>query len=110
MARFSGKVGYSQTVESPVGSGVYEDQIIEKQYFGDVLRNTRQTSERDKVLDNLTVSNSISVIADAYAYLNFFAIRYVEWMGQRWVVTDVDVQRPRLIFTLGRIYNGPTPE
>jgi hypothetical protein len=109
MARFYGKVGYAETVETPEGSGVWEDRIREVPYSGDVVRNTRQTPERDKVLDNLTVSNSISVVADAYAYENFFAIRYVEWMGKRWVVTDIDVQRPRLIFSLGRIYNGPTP-
>ena len=48
-------------------------------------------------------------MADSYAEENFFAIKYVRWMGARWVVTNVEVRRPRLILNLGEVYNGPTP-
>lgn len=107
MARFNGKVGYGETVET--APGVHEDQITERTYFGEVVRNTRRLREGEKVNDDLSVGNSISIVADAYASEHFFAIRYVEWAGSLWKVTEVEVQRPRLLLRLGGVYNGPTP-
>ena len=106
MARFYGVVGYAETVEK--APGVWDNDIIERPYFGDVLRNTRQFREGQDVTGDLTVSNSISIVADAYANEHFFAIRYVEWAGGFWVVSDVEVQAPRLLLRLGGVYNGPT--
>lgn len=106
--RFSGVVGFGHSVEK--AAGVWEDEITEKPYFGDVVRNTRQLVEGDKVLPDLSVQNSISIVADAYANEHFFAMRYVVWQGARWVVADVDASAPpRLILRLGGVYNGPTP-
>lgn len=107
MAKFHGAVGYGYTVEK--AAGVWEDIIVERSYFGDVLRNSRRLQEDGKVNLELTVQNSISIVADAYASEHFFAIRYVRWSGSLWVVTEVEVQRPRLILRLGGVYNGPTP-
>jgi hypothetical protein len=108
MAKFSGVVGYNHgTVETK--PGVWEANIVEKSYFGDVVRNTRQLKDGEKVNNDLTVSNSISVVADAYANEHFFAIRYLRWAGTLWTVTDVEVQSPRLLLRLGGVYNGPTP-
>ena len=109
MTRFCGNVGYGEAVETPAESGVWKDVITVRKYYGDVLRNTRQLVEGDNLNNDLTVSNSISIVADAYAYQHFFAIRYVVWSGSLWKVTDVEVQRPRLILRLGGAYNGPTP-
>jgi hypothetical protein len=105
--RFYGKVGYGATVET--APGVWKDQITEVSYYGDVIRNTRVLREGDRVNDDLSVGNSISIVADAYANENIFAMRYVEWMGALWVVTDVQVLSPRLLLTLGGVYNGPKP-
>lgn len=105
MAKFSGKVGYGETVDK--GTGVHELEITERLYFGDVVRNTRRFDSGEKVNDDLTVGNSISIVADPYANSHFFAIRYVEWMGALWKVTDVEVQSPRLLLRLGGVYNGP---
>lgn len=107
MARFHGRVGYGETVES--SPGVHEDVITEHLYFGDVIRDTRQLTESERLNKDISVANSISVVADAYANDNFLAIRYVEWAGVLWTVTDVEVQSPRLILRLGEVYNGPTP-
>lgn len=107
MTRFFGEVGFASSLET--SPGVYEDVITEKPYYGDVIRNTRQLVETDKVNFDLTVNNSISIVADDFAKSNIFAIRYVRWMGALWVVSDVDVQSPRLILRLGGVYNGPTP-
>lgn len=106
MARFHGAIGYGTSVE--VRPGVWEDTIIEKTYFGDVVRNTRRLEPGESLNDNLAVSNSISVVADAYASEHFFAIRYIRWAGALWTVSNVEVQSPRLILRLGVVYNGPT--
>jgi hypothetical protein len=109
MTRFHGKVGYAdETVEVPPGSGVWKDQIVEYNYYGDVVRNGRRLLDDAKVNNDLTVGNSISIVADAYAREHFFAIRYVEWAGTLWRVSDVEVQSPRLLLRLGEVYNGPT--
>lgn len=106
MAKFYGKVGYGETVET--APGVWTEVFTEVSYFGDVIRNTRQLQSGEKVNDDLSVNNSISIVADAYANEHFFAIRYVEWAGVLWKVTDVEVQRPRLLLRLGGVYNGKT--
>lgn len=107
MAKFYGEVGYSED-EVEVKPGVYEQSIIERPYYGDVVRNTRQLREGDKVNDDISVGNSISIVADAYAQNHFFAIRYIRWAGALWTVSDVEVQSPRLILRLGGVYRGPT--
>jgi len=109
MARFSGKVGFGIAAETPSDSGKWEDVITEKSYFGDVVRNSRRLQEDEKVNSDIRVGNSISIVADNFANENIFAIRYVEWMGALWIVSDVDVQRPRLLLRLGGVYHGPTP-
>lgn len=107
MARFFGRVGYGGSVETE--PGVWVDQITEISYYGDVVRNMRQLRQGDELNKDLSVQNSISIVADAYANEHFFAIRYIEWAGTLWTVSTVDVQPPRLILSLGEVYNGPTP-
>lgn len=83
--------------------------IVERDYVGDILRNTRRLQSGESVNDDLSVNNMISIVADPYANENFFAIRYVQWMGTLWKVTEVEVQSPRLLLRLGGKYNGPIP-
>lgn len=109
MARFYGTVGYGEPVETPPGSGVWKDQIVEKSYTGDVIRNTRKLEPGEGLNDDVIVGNSISVVADQFADANFFKIKYVRWGGVLWKVTSVEVRAPRLILSLGSVYNGPTP-
>lgn len=108
MARFSGEVGYAvETKET--SPGVWVDLIEERSYQGDVIRNTRQLSSGEKINEDITVNNSISIVADQYAIDHFFNIKYVRWAGVLWTVPTVEVQSPRLILSLGSVYNGPTP-
>jgi hypothetical protein len=107
MARFFGRVGYGESVET--APGVWVDEIIEHSYFGEVIRNARNLREGENLNPDLSVQNSISIVADAYANEHFFAIRYVEWAGTLWTVSSVEVQSPRLLLRLGEVYNGPTP-
>lgn len=103
MAKFYGSIGYSDTVKS--SPGVYEDTITELPYYGDVLRNTRRYEKGESINDNLTLNNMVSIVADAYAIQHFSKIRYINWMETKWKVTNVEVQRPRLILTIGGVYN-----
>lgn len=104
MARFCGIIGYVLTVETE--PGIYEEQVIENEYFGDVIRNSRRLQTTTKVNDDINISNQISIIADPFANNNFHAMKYVEYMGAKWKITDVEVQYPRLILTVGGVYNG----
>lgn len=106
MAKFFGSIGYGIPIES--APGVWSDTITEYEYYGDVIRNSRQMQDGEKVNDDLSVSNSISIVADQYANEHFFAIRYIKWAGALWTVSDIEVQSPRLLLRLGGIYNGPT--
>lgn len=107
MARFSGEVGYGQAQDQ--GGGVWKYVITEERlYRGDVIRNSRNQAGDQKVNDDITVSNTISIVADDYAIEHYSTIKYVRWNGVLWTVTSVEVQRPRLILTIGKVYNGPT--
>jgi hypothetical protein len=107
MAKFYGVIGFaSDSVET--SPGVWKETAVERPYYGDVVRNARRLREAEKVNDDISVENSISVVADAYANEKFFAIRYVDWMGTLWKVDKVDVQSPRLVLRLGGVYHGVT--
>lgn len=105
MARYFGKVGFGETQDQ--GNGVHKEVNQYRMYSGDVIRNSRGIENDQKVNSDLRVSNSIAIVSDPYANEHFFAIRYVEWAGTRWEVTDVEVQSPRLLLRLGGVYNGP---
>lgn len=108
MARFYGKIGYGESAEQPVGSGIYKDVITEINYRGDIKREMRKLKDDDAaVVGDISVSNYISVVADKYANDHFHAIKFVEWAGKAWTVSNVEVQAPRLLLTLGTVYNGP---
>lgn len=104
MAKWFGKIGYAETVESK--PGVWKEQITEREYFGDLLRNSRRLQSSSSLNDNVIISNEISILADQFAYQNFHSIRYAEFMGTKWKVSNIEVQYPRLILTLGDVYNG----
>lgn len=104
MAKYYGLIGYAVTSE--IRPGVWKEQIVEREYSGDILRNTRRLQSSDQVNDNVTVSNEISVLSDPFANENFHSIRYATWMGSKWKVTNVEVQYPRIILSLGGVYNG----
>lgn len=105
MAKFYGRVGYGETQET--APGVWSDVITERKYFGDVVRNTRELREGESLNNDISVNNSISIVADGYANEHLFAMKYVEWAGTLWIVSSVEVRSPRLLLRLGGVYNGP---
>lgn len=105
MARFHGKVGFSSSVES--APGVYVDEITEREYYGDVIRESKRwSSDPQKVNDDLKLDNRVSIVSDDFANLNWPQIKYVVMGGAYWKVSSVEIQRPRLILSLGGLYNG----
>ena len=104
MAKFYGAIGYAETVET--APSVHEEQITERMYSGDLTRNTRRLQSSDNLNDNINVANEISIIADPYANQNFHKMRYVEFMGSKWKISNVEVQFPRLILSVGGVYNA----
>lgn len=104
MAKYYGVIGYAETVETR--PGVWTEQITERKYSGDLSPNIRNLQSADQLNDDINIANKLSIIADPFAYHNFHAMRYVEFMGTRWKISRVEVQYPRLILTLGGVYNG----
>ena len=106
MAKYHNNIGFEKLTETPTGSGVWKPTTVEKMYSGDIIRNSRRLDMTSQINDNINVDNQISIIADAYAMQNYFAMRYAWWMNAKWRVTNVSVEYPRLILTLGGIYHG----
>ena len=104
MSKWYGKIGYAETVETE--PGIWVENITERPYFGDSIRNTRLLQNSGGINDNINIGNQISIVADPYANQNFHTMRYVEFMGNIWKITNVDVQYPRLILTIGGLYNN----
>jgi hypothetical protein len=104
MAKFYGVIGYAITEETE--PGIFEEKLITNSYIGDILKNSRRLQEAGKVNDDITISNRISIIADPFANNNFHSMRYVEYMGVKWKVKEIEVEYPRLILSIGGLYNG----
>jgi hypothetical protein len=104
MAKFYGVIGYATTEETR--PGVWTESIVERNYFGDLIRDTRSLQTSTNVNDDINIANEISIVADPFANQNFHSMRYVEFMGSKWKITRVEPKYPRLILTVGGVYNG----
>ena len=107
MAKYSGAIGYALLVES--SPGVWIDTIVEKIYRGDVIVDQRLIQTSEQVNDNLNIDNSISIIANGYAYENIGAMKYVMWNNTPWKIQSISVNRPRIVLKIGGVYNGERP-
>ena len=103
MAKFFGIIGYAETKE--VRPGVWEEEFVEREYFGELIKNTRRLQPTDQLNDNINIANEVSIISDPFANDHVYAMRYVIFMGAKWKITNVEIQYPRLILTIGGVYN-----
>lgn len=104
MAKYYGAIAFSITEETK--PGVWTPIITERKYSGDLVRNTSRKMQGSGTLnDNVLVSNDISIVADPFAFDHFYNILYVEFMGAKWKVSNVEIVYPRLILTLGEVYS-----
>lgn len=106
MAKFYGEIGFVRTEENV--PGVFEETYVERPYYGDVIKNARRWENGGQLNDDLSLNNTVSIVADDFAIQNLFAMRYVQWMGAAWKITNVEIQRPRIILTIGGVYNVST--
>jgi len=104
MAKFYGKIGFSQTIKT--APGVHTPEIVVKYYYGDVLRINNKWRTTDEINDDLTINHKISIVYDLFVSANFQTIAYVEWNGTKWKVKSAEIETPRLVLTLGGVYNG----
>lgn len=104
MAKYFGKIGYAMTQE--VKPGVWEEVIIENDYCGEDTRAISRWKSGTQLNDDKDIDKQISILANPFAIENFMYIRYITAYGQRWKVNSVEVQYPRLILSVGGLYNG----
>lgn len=102
--KWYGAIGFVETVETE--PGVWSEEIVEHNYFGDVLRTYQGLQAADKLNDDITISNRISIISNPYTEEHLHSIRYVVFKGVRWKVSNIEDQPPRIILSLGGVYNG----
>ena len=104
MAKFNGNIGFEQTVEKV--PGVWSTEYVLKNYKGDVLRNTLRYENSQGANDDHKLNIRVSIVANKYALNNLHKLRFVEYLGADWEVTAIDLEYPRLILTIGGVYNG----
>lgn len=104
MSKYYGRIGFIETVKT--SPGVYEEKIDYRYYKGDVLKNFYRWDSGNNLNDNININNTISILADSFLYEHLGYIRCIEWMGFLWEINSADVQRPRLILSIGGVYNG----
>lgn len=101
--KWHGIIGFMESVET--SRGIWEEKIVDRPYYGEVLRLNRRYDNGNTAIDNLSISNQISILSDPYANLNFIKMKYIKYLGNKWEISDITVQYPRLILTLGGLYN-----
>lgn len=104
MAKWHGKIGFGVTIETV--PGVWVNQITERFYGGEILKSNIQNKPSDQVNNDVLISNRISILADPFATENIPNIQYVEFMGSLWRVSDVEINFPRMIISIGGVYNA----
>lgn len=107
MNKYHGKVGYSVTEKSTRNPGIWEETIIEREYKGDIIKQiSKWNVSGNSSNDNLGLNGQISIVADAFAYENFSHIKFIVHMGAAWKVEMAEPKSPRIILTLGGVWNG----
>lgn len=106
MAKYYGKIGFAKLVEKE--GSITEEQIVEKTYYGDVIRHGMSYNPSgEKLLDDIRLTDEISIVADHFAMENSYLMRYVTYLGAKWKIASFSVAYPRIIITFGGVYNGP---
>jgi len=106
MARkYYGMIGFLKLVEKP--GSVWEEEIVEHPYKGDVLRFSVQYPKGSGLNDDVKLSNEIQIVADSFAYQNAHLMKYVTYLNAKWTITNITIDRPRITLSIGGEYNGP---
>lgn len=101
--KWSGKIGFVETKETR--PGVWENVTTERNFYGDVIRDIRKNQSSGQVNDDINISNRISIVSNSFVRDNLAFMKYIEFMGTKWKITDAEVQYPRLVLTIGGLWN-----
>lgn len=103
--KWYGKVGFVKSVQT--APSVWSNDETIREYYGDVYRISNQWSTNsDSTNDDLNVNHQISIMADPFACDNCHSIKWIEFMGARWKVKSFESKPPRLVLTVGGVWNG----
>lgn len=103
--RYSGMIGFAPT-KNKGDDDIWSEKIEEHPYKGDIVRHSYNAQNVEKLTDDVQVNMQISIVANEFAYNFMHLIRYATWRGVKWRVTSVEPQYPRLLLSLGGVYNG----
>lgn len=105
MAKYFGHIGFSETQESETSPGIWEEVVTERPYYGDELKLTKRWQTTQQVNDNVDINHELSIVSDPFALNAIDRIKYVTWRGGKWKVNSIRVEFPRLILSIGGVYN-----
>lgn len=102
MAKYYGIIGFA--IQEETSPGIWTDVITKRSYKGEVIRNSRRYDSADNINDNFVITNTFSIVSDAFLYSHIPALRYLEYLGTKFKITSVDIDRPRVTISVGGVY------
>lgn len=108
MSKWFGKIGFALPTRE-VEPGIWNSSVEEREYYGDVTSGRWKRQSSGEINDNINLANVLSILADSFAFENHSYIVYVEILGSKWKISDVELQYPRMILSIGGVWNGNAP-
>lgn len=107
--RFAGLVGYIETEET--SPGIHLPVETTRKMRGDVLSAKTQNSQDGRTTEtslykDIRLSHRFSLVGDAYSFKNYMYLKWIIVEGHKWEVSSVEIQSPRLLISIGGLYNG----
>lgn len=103
--KYVGNIGFLSS-NTEVTGGIATQPIISKRYFGEIITTSSRLQTQDKINPDVTINNSIAILLDGYLNNNLSNIVYVEFLNKKWSVSSIELRHPRVILSLGGLYNG----
>jgi len=110
MTKFAGLVGYVTQEETVPGvwapvetSIMMRGDIISQSYTNG---NGSRISDTGKVNDDITLNHRVSLLGDAYAFDNYFDLKWIQIGGRKLEISSIELRRPRLTVSIGGLWNG----
>ena len=101
--KWFGQIGFEVDAEN-TEPGVWEPtEIVERDYYGDILRNSKR-NDTSQIVTDFNISNQLSILSDPFVMGNLHKIIYVTIMGSKWKVNSVEIQYPRIVLDIGDVY------
>lgn len=103
MPKCSGVIGYALAGETQ--PGVWTENITEKKYYGEVVKDSRRIVDQSEVNGSINISNNISIVSNKFMLENMAYMRYLTLNNSKWKISSAEIKPPRIVVTLGGVYN-----